>query len=65
MCRRVTCSRCGKPSFSGCGAHVEQVLGDVPHAQRCKCNERAASTPTNSTSSASSWWPFGKKEGDK
>ena len=26
MCRRVTCSLCGKPSFAGCGAHVEQVL---------------------------------------
>jgi hypothetical protein len=43
MCRRVTCSKCGKPTFAGCGAHVEQVLGDVPAAARCKCREEAAS----------------------
>jgi len=35
MCRRVDCGVCGKPTFAGCGAHVEQVLGDVPAAQRC------------------------------
>ena len=37
MCRRVTCDRCGKPTFAGCGAHIEQVLGDVPKDQRCQC----------------------------
>ncbi len=42
MCRRVTCSTCGKPSFAGCGAHVEQVLGDVPKDKRCACREAAA-----------------------
>ncbi len=42
MCRRVTCPKCGKPTFAGCGAHVEQVLGDVPRDQRCKCDEKAA-----------------------
>ena len=39
MCRRVECSRCGRPTFAGCGAHVEQVLGDVPPAERCHCRE--------------------------
>lgn len=42
MCRRVTCDRCGKPTFAGCGQHVEQVLGDVPKTERCKCNEASA-----------------------
>lgn len=42
MCRRVTCDRCGKPTFAGCGMHVEQVLGDVPKDERCKCAEEAA-----------------------
>jgi len=23
----------------GCGAHVEQVLGDVPAENRCRCRE--------------------------
>jgi hypothetical protein len=26
MCRRVDCKQCGKPTYAGCGAHVEQVL---------------------------------------
>ena len=37
MCQRITCSVCGKPGFVGCGAHVEQVLRDVPKDQRCSC----------------------------
>ena len=41
MCRRMTCSQCGKPTFAGCGAHVEQVLGDVPKGERCQCRETA------------------------
>ena len=39
MCRRVECEKCGKPGFKGCGMHVEQVLGDVPPAERCRCAE--------------------------
>ena len=39
MCRRVECRKCGRPTFAGCGAHVEQVLGNVPVAQRCRCRE--------------------------
>lgn len=37
MCRRKTCSSCGKPTWAGCGAHIEQVLADVPQADRCSC----------------------------
>ncbi|MFJ5881366.1 hypothetical protein [Kitasatospora cineracea] len=37
MCRRVTCKSCGKPTFAGCGMHVDQVLAGVPKAQRCSC----------------------------
>lgn len=39
MCRRVSCSKCGGPTYAGCGAHVEQVLGDVKPADRCRCRE--------------------------
>jgi len=39
MCRRVSCSKCGRPTYSGCGAHVEQVLGDVKPTDRCRCRE--------------------------
>lgn len=40
MCRRVQCSSCEKPSYAGCGMHVEQVLGDVPREERCSCREK-------------------------
>ncbi len=36
MCQRVTCNICSKPTWAGCGAHVESVLGDVPMADRCQ-----------------------------
>lgn len=42
MCVRITCADCGKPSFAGCGRHVEQVLRDVPEAERCRCRNKTA-----------------------
>jgi hypothetical protein len=41
MCRRIQCSSCGKPTYAGCGMHVEQVLGDVPKEDRCRCREES------------------------
>ena len=41
MCRRVDCPSCGRPTFAGCGMHVEQVLGNVPPAERCHCREES------------------------
>ncbi len=43
MCRTVTCKKCDKPSWNGCGAHIEQVLGDVQPDQRCQCRHAPAS----------------------
>ena len=42
MCTRVTCKTCGRPSYAGCGRHIEAVLGDVPVDGRCRCRERRA-----------------------
>jgi hypothetical protein len=53
MCQRVTCSKCGRPSFAGCGMHVESVLRDVPKDQRCKCREQARSAGGTAGSSSS------------
>lgn len=39
MCQRVQCSNCKKPTYAGCGRHIEQVLGDVPKDERCRCRE--------------------------
>jgi hypothetical protein len=52
MCSRAKCASCGKPTFAGCGAHVEQVLSDVPKDQRCRCREekvaaKEAQTPSS------------------
>lgn len=37
MCKKITCERCGKPTWEGCGEHIEQALADVPPAARCSC----------------------------
>ncbi|MBL8951556.1 MAG: hypothetical protein JNK82_12315 [Myxococcaceae bacterium] len=37
MCTQVKCGRCGKPTWSGCGRHIEQALANVPPEQRCRC----------------------------
>lgn len=54
MCRRVQCSTCKRPTFAGCGAHVEQVLGNVPVADRCDCREK--SRATHEPSQGRSWF---------
>ncbi len=62
MCRRVTCEKCSKPTYAGCGAHIEMVLGDVPKAQRCSCREAVAVGGGGSEpqpAAKSKWWPFG------
>lgn len=43
MCMRVECSSCHKPTWSGCGRHIEQALAGVPHDKRCKCREQKSS----------------------
>ncbi|MFO0624242.1 MAG: hypothetical protein U0325_01380 [Polyangiales bacterium] len=58
MCRRRGCPECGKPTFAGCGMHIEQVLGDVPKEKRCQGH--AAPQPSNDpTKDRKGWWPFG------
>lgn len=53
MCRAVTCSRCGRPTWKGCGAHVENVLGHVPKSERCQCPP-----PEPGQGKAFKFWPF-------
>ena len=51
MCARTTCRDCGKPDWRGCGAHVDQVLRDVPAAARCRCREDGTRQPV-----LAKWW---------
>jgi hypothetical protein len=37
MCVRVQCTSCGKPTWAGCGQHIEQALAGVPLDKRCQC----------------------------
>lgn len=37
MCRRIQCETCGKPSYAGCGRHIDEVLRSVAHEERCSC----------------------------
>lgn len=40
MCRRVTCSRCGGVTWTGCGQHVDQVMRGVNEEDKCRCHDR-------------------------
>ncbi|MCG5056230.1 MAG: hypothetical protein KA712_25060 [Myxococcales bacterium] len=51
----MTCSRCGKPTYAGCGAHIEQVLGDVPPADRCRCRDEGTADAEGGQSPGGSW----------
>ncbi len=37
MCRAVKCTSCGKTTWAGCGAHVDQVMASVSEKDRCQC----------------------------
>jgi hypothetical protein len=59
MCRRVTCPTCGKATFAGCGQHIEQVLGGVPHEQRCQGHSKERTTGSEpARNEKKKWWPF-------
>lgn len=40
MCRAVTCKKCGKTTWAGCGQHVAQVKASVPAGQWCSGHPR-------------------------
>lgn len=56
MCSRVTCRSCGKPTWSGCGNHIEAALRGVPHDERCKCRESASASKPAGGQDKKSWW---------
>jgi hypothetical protein len=37
MCHQTKCTQCGKPTWAGCGQHIEQALANVPKQLRCTC----------------------------
>ncbi len=57
MCSRVRCRACGRATWAGCGAHIEQALRGVPESERCQCRSKttraAVSVPANDKKP---WW---------
>jgi len=39
MCMRITCDSCGKPTWAGCGNHIEDALHGVAEQDRCHCGQ--------------------------
>ncbi|KAF8072230.1 hypothetical protein FPV67DRAFT_1484507 [Lyophyllum atratum] len=37
VCRQVTCDKCKKTTWAGCGQHVETVSPPFPYAPTLKC----------------------------
>lgn len=35
MCRKVNCGNCKKPTWAGCGLHIESALQGVSPDDRC------------------------------
>ena len=65
MCRRVSCETCGKPTFAGCGRHVDQVLGDVPTEARCAGHAAPRAESAGPMRAAGGWLDalFGRGDG--
>ncbi len=39
MCYPVTCKKCHKTGWGGCGKHVDSVMRTVAASDRCTCSE--------------------------
>lgn len=52
MCRAAKCPKCNKTTWTGCGAHIEQVMGSVPTAERCVCPRDTRSDKTSAGQSS-------------
>ncbi len=44
MCYAVQCPKCKKTTWSGCGMHIQQVIGHLPTSQVCQCKRKSMQT---------------------
>ena len=42
MCMLTVCDQCHKPTWAGCGQHIEEALAGIPVEERCKCDRDSA-----------------------
>lgn len=45
MCQKVTCRKCQKATWSGCGQHVSQVMKGIPQSERCQGHQNDPKEP--------------------
>ena len=50
MCHEIACARCGKPTWEGCGEHIEYALKSVPLNERCTCPREKVKAAPNTKS---------------
>ena len=50
MCKKVTCDTCHKPTWEGCGEHIEYALKGVPPNERCTCPRADVKAPSSEKS---------------
>ena len=36
MCEKVICRKCSKPTWAGCGEHIEEALAGIAKVDRCQ-----------------------------
>ncbi len=55
MCHKITCDVCGKPTWEGCGEHIEHALEGVAIADRCHCKTYVGTDTPGGGARISSW----------
>ncbi|GAB2899640.1 hypothetical protein [Neomicrococcus lactis] len=46
MCRAVSCKKCGKTTWAGCGQHVDDVMRHIPKSDRCPGHDNDPKEPS-------------------
>lgn len=36
MCEKVICRKCSKPTWAGCGEHIDEALAGIAKVDRCQ-----------------------------
>jgi hypothetical protein len=49
MCHRTQCRACKKVTWAGCGQHRNEVMREVPKAERCTCTAQEREAARKST----------------
>lgn len=62
MCFKMACSACNRPTWAGCGAHIDSALAGIPLEDRCHC-KKYTNQATRTSSSGAAATPNGRTDG--